>query len=574
VKRDRFPACVARMDLRLRRRAWRQAHAALALVCCLALLIGLSGCTMGRKASGASIGGSRIQLTDNTFRDPLTSEPTTLDPATVEDGMTIDMLQQIYEGLVQWNEKNEVVPNLAEKWEVGQGGTIYTFHLKHGVRFHNGREVTAADFKYSIERACDPETHSQTASSYLNDIVGAMDRITGKPGVTEVSGVKVLDPYTLQITIDAPKSYWLDKLTYPTGYVVCKEAIEKSGGKVDETSAIGTGPFKLAEYQHNYQVILAANPDYHGGRPKLDFIQRPILTDGTTRLNNYEANQLDRVVIAPRDLDRINSDPKLAGELHKFARANTWYLALNQDAPDSPFGKRDVRRAFAMAVDRNEIVRVALKDQSPVAVGIVPPGFAGYASTAKLLPYDPAQARNLLAKAGYPGGKGFPPLTLSFRQDEQQAQDTCQLVASQLKNNLGLDIQLRPMEWAALLDERSKKTLPFYLIRWSADYLDPQDYLSVMLHTSKKINGKDDHPENGVGYSNPEFDRLCDQADVEQNQQKRMALYHQAEQIAIEDAPWAPLFHLNDLELIKPRVGHIRDSLLGHLPHTTTTVAP
>jgi ABC-type transport system substrate-binding protein len=543
----------------------------------LLLLFGLlPGCTTGRKVgeNGGNGGAASPSAAANTLRYALTTEPTTLDPATVQDGTTIDLLQSIFEGLVAWDEHNQIVPNIAEKWDVTGGGTVYTFHLKHGVRFHNGREVQADDFKYSLERACNPETKSQTVSSYLNDIVGANDLINGKPGVKEISGVKVLDPYTLQITIDAPKSYWLGKLTYPTGYVVCKEAIAKSGGRVDETSAIGTGPFKLTEFRQGYQVTLAANPDYHNGRPKLDGIARPIIKDATTRLNKYEAGELDIVDVSPRDLDRINQDATLKNELKAFPRAETWYVGLNSAAPGSPFGNRDVRRAFAMAIDKNEIVRVAFKGEAEVANGIVPPGMGNYTSKVKPLPFDPAQARQLLAKAGYPGGKGFPALTLTFRQDQPQVADASQIIASQLKTNLGLDIQLRPMEWGQFLKERDNKTLPLAHLRWAADYLDPQNFLSVLLHTSRKVGGKEDHPENGVGYSNPEFDRLCDQADVEQDPKKREALYQQAEQIAVDDAPWVPTYFPKALELIKPRVGNIRDSLFGHLPHITTTVSP
>ena len=400
------------------------------------------------------------------------------------------------------------------------------------------------------------------------------ERLANKQGVTDISGIKVVDPYTLTITLDSAKPYWLGNMTYAIAYVVCKEEIARTGGALSELSASGTGPFKLVEFKSAYRVVLAANPDYYGGKPKLDFIERPVLKDANARLNNYETDKLDIVDLSPRDLDRINADPKLKADLKPFARSATWYLGLNQDAAGSPFGKRDVRRAIAMAVDKKEIIRVALKGQADAANGVVSPGMDNYAPTINPIPYDPAQAKALLAKAGYPGGNGFPRLTLSFRQDMPWIADTSQIVTSQLKANLGISVQLRPMEWAQFLKERTDKTMAFSHLRWSADYLDPQDFLSVLLHSSKRVNGAEDHPENGVGYSNPAFDRLCDQADVEPDVKKRMALYAQAEQIAVDDAPWVPIYYQRDLELIKPRVGHLRDSLLGHLPHLTTTVQP
>lgn len=544
----------------------------LVVLACLALPVLIAGCSATRSGSAGAAAGSTKSA--HVLRYPMTTEPTDLDPALVQDGDTIDLLQNVFEGLVTWDEHSQIAPNLAEKWDISPDGKTYTFHLKQGSKFHNGREVTAADFKYSLDRACDPATKSQTVADYLNDIVGAMDCIQGK--AKGVSGVTVVDPYTLQISIDAPKSYWLGKMTYPTGYVVCKEAIDQNGGVFNEKSLIGTGPFRLAspsDFQRGYQVAISAFDGYHRGRPRLDRIERPILKDASTRLSKYEAGELDMVTITPSDLDHIDSDPKLKPDLHSFPRAATWYLALNQAAPDSPFGDKRVRQAFNLAVDKAEIVRIALKGIESQANSIVPPGMGRYVSTCKPLPYDPVRAKGLLAMAGYgPGGKPFPALTLTFRDGKPEVAAVAQVAAQQLKTNLGITVQLQSMEWGQFLKERNRKSMPFSHLRWGADYLDPQDYLSVLLHTSKVVNGQEDHPENGVGYSNPDFDRLCDQADVERDPSKRNLLYQQAEQIAIDDAPWVPIYYQKDLELDKPAVQNLRDSLLGHLPHLTTTV--
>lgn len=538
----------------------------------LALLPLLSGCTAHSK-DGSGGTGTSTAASGNTLRYALSEDPTNLDPAKVEDGTTIDMIQQVFEGLVKWNEKNEIVPNLCEKWTLSDDGKTYTFLIRKGIKFHNGRELTAEDFKYSIERACDPKTASTTAGTYLKDIVGANDKLTRK--ATDVAGVKVVDPYTLQITIDAFKPYWMGNLTYPASFAVCKEVVEQNGGVVDEKASVGTGPFKLAEYQRGYQLTLKANPDYHEGRPKLDAIIRPIIKEATTRLSKYEAGELDILLdVSPRDLDHINGDPKLKADLHTFKRAATWYVGLNGAAKDSPFKEKEVRLAFAMAIDRNEAVRVAMKGEADVADRIVPPGMPGYDMPIKPIPYDPAQAKALLAKAGFPDGKGFPTLPFTFRQDYPHVAETAQLIASQLKTNLNINIEVRPMEWGQFLRERTNRTMPLTHLRWGADYLDPQNYLSVLLHTNHVVNGQDDHPENGLGYSNPAFDALCDKADVEHDAKKRMAMYLQAEQMAVDDAPWVPIYFQRDIELIKPRVGNIRDSLLGHLPHLTTTVTP
>ena len=239
-----------------------------ALVGGIALFSTLTGCDTTGKKSGATGTPGEVASNDdrapkaNVYRYPLTTDPTTLDPGKLEDGTTIDLLQQVYEGLVKWDPKNQLVPNIAEKWDISADGKTYTFHLKHGVKFHHGREVVAADFKYSMERACDPALNSPI-TGYLQDIVGVKARLADKAtGANDISGIKAVDPYTLEITIDAFKPYWLGNMTYPCSYVLCKEAIEKNGGKIDETNVVGTGPFIMepGAYKRNYQVKLVANP--------------------------------------------------------------------------------------------------------------------------------------------------------------------------------------------------------------------------------------------------------------------------------------------------------------------------
>ena len=212
------------------------------------------------------------------LRYALISEPTTLDPAKVEDGTTIDLLQNVFEGLVKWDEKNNIVPSLAEKWELSPDGVTYTFHLRTGVKFQkNGREVTADDFKYSFERACDPKTASPVAANYIGDIKGATDRIQGK--ATDIAGVKVVDPHTLQITLNGFKPYWLGNMTYPCTFVVCKEEIAKTDGRGQRKFRSRNWPIHPEPLYQRRTGIACANPDYYAGKPKLDGIERPIILE-------------------------------------------------------------------------------------------------------------------------------------------------------------------------------------------------------------------------------------------------------------------------------------------------------
>jgi oligopeptide transport system substrate-binding protein len=489
------------------------------------------------------------------------AEPTTFDPALVQDGPTIEVLMHVFDGLVQWTTTNELAPALAEKWERSADGRTFTFHLRPGVKFHNGRELKASDFVYGMNRALRPETRSTVAMSYLNDIVGAAEVAAGR--AKEAKGIAAPDDHTLKLTIDRPKAYFLAKLTYPTAYAVCREAIDQNGGRMDETNLVGTGPFRLTEYRRGSRIVLERNESYFEGAPKLARIERAIALDAGTRHAMFERGQLDIVDVTMGDLEQDRQDPELSSKLQYFNRPAIYYAAMNQRA-FTPFKDQRVRQAISQAVDKAKICHTVLLGINQPAKGIIPPGVPGHDPSFAGLPFDVAKAKSLLAAAGYPDGKGFPALTLTFRERAPDIKRVCEVTAEMLRANLGLNVSLRELEWGKFLEERNRGTMPFFFLRWSADYLDPQNFTSVMLRTGA--------PENTLGYSNPEFDRLCDQGDVEQDATKRMALYRQAEAIAVTDAPWSPTYFQRDVELWNPRLKGIEDSLMGHLPHKRTTI--
>jgi len=522
---------------------------------CLAIAV-LAGCGGGGRATTSPTEGSVLHVAQ-------TAEPTTLDPAQVQDGPTIELMMHVFDGLVQWNVKNELVPGLAEKWETSDGGRTYTFHLRKGVKFHNGRALTAEDFVYSLTRSLSAKVSSPVAMVYLNDIVGAREFNQGKAAT--VAGLSAPDPETLKIRIDVPKAYFLSKLTYPTAYAVCKEEVERTGGKIDETSMIGTGAFKVAEYRRGDRIILDPNPGYFEGAPKLARIERRILLDNGSRRDKFEAGELDIADLSMATYRGDKDNPELKPLLHQFNRAAVYYLALNQKAYP-PFKDKRVRQAFALAVNRQQIVDSVHEGVPQVAYGIVPAGVPGHDPAFRGLSYDPGKARALLAQAGFPEGKGLPALTLAFRASVEDIKNTATAVQEDLQQNLGIKVNLDEVEWGTFLNRRNSGAMQFYFLRWSADYLDPQDFLSMMLRTGS--------PENSVGYSNPEFDRLCDSADVMQDSAKRLATYRKAEAIAVDDAPWIPIYFQRDVELWNPKVRGVEDSLMGHLPHKRTYFEP
>ncbi len=489
-----------------------------------------------------------------------------MDPARVQDLYTSELLQNIYEGLVTFNAENRVAPALAEKFETNPDGRTYTFHLRRGVRFHRpiGREVTAQDVKYSIERSLWPETRSPTAAGYLEGIVGLTAVTSGKR--KDLEGVRVVDPSTLTITLDRPRGYFLGALTYPTGWVVCKDAIEKNGGTLDEHAAIGAGPFMLQQYQRGARVILTVNPDYHGGRPPLDRIERPIVVDFERAHVMYENGEVDAFLPSLSDYVADRTNPKLKAGCHLLQQANVLYLVFQQRL-QPVYANRLVRLALAQAIDRDEISRIAYKGTSPRADSFLPPGMPGARPDAPQVNYDPDAARKSLAAAGYPGGRGLPQLTLTYLQNDPQWTAAAQIIRDNLKRNLGVTVSLRPYESVAFWHDTSdEEKVPFYITGWIADYLDPQDFLSALLRSGAKMAH--------TGYRNPRFDALCDQADAETDPARRIPLYQEADRIAMDDVAVLPLVFFRQPLLVRPYVHDWQSNLLTwFLPHTQTHIS-
>jgi ABC-type oligopeptide transport system substrate-binding subunit len=259
----------------------------------------------------------------------------------------------------------------------------------------------------------------------------------------------------------------------------------------------------------------------------------------------------------------VQADSALKSDLKFFARPAIWYIGQNP-LVYAPFRDVRVRQAFAKAIDRTKICRDYLGGVNEEATGILPPAVLGHRKNAKLHAYNPEEARKLLAEAGFPGGKGLPKFTLTFREQRPDIQIVAEAAATMLKTNLGVEVELRTMEWRAYLDKHNKKEQGFYHMRWGADYLDPENFLSTLLATYG--------PENKVGYSNPVYDKMCSDADVMMDNEPRMALYAQAEDLVLSDAPFIPIYFQRDAELIRSTVKGLRESAFGHLPHVTVTV--
>src|SRR5579872_4436803 len=269
----------------------------------------------------------------------------------------------------------------------------------------------------------------------MDDIVGVIECCQGK--ATGVSGITVVDDNTLKVQIRKPIPYFLDKLTYPCAFAVSKDAAKPDKEMLNVSEMIGTGPFIAKRYVEDQVFEFDANKSYHGGAPPIDGIERPILKDAATRLNKFKAGEVDLVQLERQDVVAMKNDPVYKDQLHLYPRPATYYLAFNTKVYP-PFANRDVRRAFAMAVNTKEICSKTLNGLNPVADGVLPPGVLGHRDNATTLPFNPAQAKQLLAQAGFADGSKLPPLDLYFRTDREDVRIVAEAIQSYLQSNLNV----------------------------------------------------------------------------------------------------------------------------------------
>jgi len=500
----------------------------LALVLLSGLLLG--GCQIGESSSSAT-GGGTLNLYG--------IDPLTLDPAISGETTSHQYVMQLFSGLVYLGDDLQPAPDIARKWEVSNEGRTYTFYLNKDVSFHDGREVKAQDFKYSWERACDPATGSTTAATYLGDIVGVAEVLAGK--TEEISGVRVLDDYTLEVTIDAPKSYFLAKMTYPTAFVVDKENVASGGGWW--RSPNGTGPFKLKEWQENNLLVLERNERYYGEVAKLASVEFHLWAG--IQMNLYETGEIDVAAVYMPYIDKAtDSAGPFAKELEVVPEISFYYIGFNTKEP--PFDDINLRRAFSMAIDKDKIVSLVFRDMVKRADGILPPGMPGFNQNLVGIDYNLAEAKALIARSKYGSAANLPLITLTTAGWGGQVSSELEAIVEEWRQNLGVEVTIRQLEPPRFLYYLKAEKDEMYDIGWVADYPHPQNFLEVLFHCSS---------ENNYGeYNNPAVNQLLSRAGVEMDTELSYSLYQQAEQKIVDDAACIPLYFGENYILVKPYV--------------------
>ena len=454
----------------------------------------------------------------------------------------------ITEPLVRRNADYELVPAGAERWETSDDKLTWTFHLRPGMTWSDGTPVTAADYVYTVQRMADPKT-AFDVTFYYGSIANFTEASEGKVPVDQV-GVRAPDERTVEITTSQPTPFL--GLIAADIYVVPKHVVEKLGDtwSLDPKTALSCGPFALETWDKGREVVFARNAGYSG--PSAADWEKIVYLIGADEavFPAYENGEIDLIergyeqAISPADQARIESDPSLSAQLHRFPQFQTWWLAFGGD--DTAFKDLKVRQAFAQAVDRDAIVNSVLRGQAVPAYGLLPPGFHASdtnAQKAAAYAYDPKAAQAHLSEAGFPGGQGFPKYDLTLRDPSPTVQTAAQAIQAMLKANLGIEVGIQSLERKTFTEKLNAHTLPFVLIPWDMDYYDASNFMGVFVTGGRHA------------WSNPEYDELVKQADgIVGDEATRFKLYQQAEQILIKDVGGIFLWHPVFSQLWKPYI--------------------
>jgi peptide/nickel transport system substrate-binding protein len=479
------------------------------------------------------------------FRVNVVADPAQIDPITVSELVAGEILNNVYEGFTEVQPDGSVKKMLAESWEPLTGKAGFRFHLRKGVKFHSGRPFTAKDVKYTLDTLLAPGSKGGLAAPYLANVVGADDVKSGK--TTDLAGVTIVDDNTVDIAFTK-----LDVLfpIYPIHFLDSGIVAEQGADWFNKVSA-GTGPYKFKDWKRGVSVDLVANADYWGGAPKIDGVSFLIVPDGNTALAQYDAGELDFVDVDNASFRKVLKDDRYKDQLLQVPRVQVQYFGMNQSLYP-PFKDIRVREAISKAIDRKGIIKGLYGGAAFAANGFVTAGMPGYQEGLPELTYDPDGAKKLLADAGFPDGKGLPPIQITTTQPNK---DQATYFADQFNRVLGLPASVNIVERATHIKAMNAGQVAFFPWAWTADYPDALSYLGDMWYGSS--------PYNRPKWKNADYDKLIDEARATPDETKRFELYHQAEKVLLADWGAIPLPTVAVMGLRKPNVKNVTVTPFG-----------
>lgn len=489
-----------------------------------------------------------------TFSYPVAGSIKSLDPRRADDEESVEIIRQVFEGLVGWNKKDQICPVLAKTWEISPGATVYTFHLRKELRFSDGSRVTAQAFKACLDNRLNPKNDAPAAADIFQD----------------VEDIQAPDSETLQIRLKNPTPYFIEELTCPATWLY-KTGNDESlqAGLCSPDNFVGTGPYEFESADLDTAVSLIPNPCYAGARAPFEKIKVLCVSDPATRLALYDNDEVQAAALEHDQIDQYH-ETKTHDHAQRISKAGVWYLAMNESL--WPYSEKNVRKAIAMAINREMLAEKVFKTSA--ARSFLPPRIFDGATLDRPFIYgqDKGQAKKLWDqadrdlkrkhKAGLPQS-----LTLYFPSSGTDGRAAAELIRQDIKEVLHVNVDFKALDWREIGDLADRKLIPFVFMGWIADYPDPQDFLSKLFsHASH---------EDFVNYNNPAFDKDCAYADRAPTD-RRVRTYQDAEQLVLHDAVVVPIAYDQSYELVskdcydtgrsKSFQNTLQNCLMGRLP--------
>ncbi len=524
-----------------------------------AILLALSA---GSSFADAKKGGSMVV----TYKDDIS----TLDPAIGYDWQNWSMIKSLFNGLMDYKAgTTELIPDLAESYELSPDGLTYTFKLRQDVKFHNGRAMTADDVKYSLERTINPETQSP-GQGFFASLKGFDDMAAGK--VKSLSGVTVIDPHTIKIEMARPDATFLHVMAINFSFVVPKEEIAKYGTDFGK-HPVGTGAYTMTDWTLGQRVVFERNPDYYRGRePKLDKIEFQVGQEPSVALLRLQRGEVDILGdgIPPARFLQVLKDPNNKGMIVEGGQLHTGYIAMNVKM--KPFDNVKVRQAVNMAINKDRIVKI-INNRAVSANQPLPPAMPGYDKSYKGYAHDPAAAKALLAEAGYGDGIETELFAMNTDPNPRIAQAIQQDLAA-----IGIKAELKTLAQSTVIAAGGEPDQAPMIwsggMAWIADFPDPSNFYGPILGCGGAVKGG----WNWAWYCNEELEALAAKADAMTDAAQageRLDLWRSIFIRIMDDAPWAPIFNEQRFTMHSPKIAGASDNIFVdpvHIPVHYDTV--
>ena len=455
-------------------------------------------------------------------------DPRSLDPALSTDVPTGRAVAYVFDGLTRFTPDAQVEPALAERWDVSPDGSRFTFHLRRGVKFHDGTPLTAPIVVASWQRALDPATKGGRGEP-LQPIRGARDFADGK--ARSIAGLSAPNDSTVVVQLDEPLGIFPKLLAMPVAAIVPP--------RMSSEKPIGTGPWRLVEWKHDDYLLFAKNPDYWSGPPKADSLRARIISEPSTAVAEFESGNVDVLLIPAGETQQWEDDESKKDMLMSVPALQFVYIGINTTR--GPLRDARVRQAINLAIDRSLIVKRLISGRGRLAAGVIPPTLGGADTNRAPYPFDVNRAKQLLRDAGFPNGIDIE-LWVGSNPVYGRMAETVQAYL----NQAGIRTKIVQRESAAAREAARNGQTDMILKDWYADYPDAENFLYPLLHGANK----------GVGgnisfFQHAEFDRIVSAARREPDETKRNAMYRQADSLAFVEAPMVFFYFYNELYAVQ-----------------------